>query len=279
MELTNESVVKPFLRWAGGKSWLVKHLEIPLNGLEFGSYHEPFLGGGSVFFSIISGRNSFLSDLNSDLISTYEILRDHPTRLINTLSTFRNSKSFYYRLRDTKSSSRIFNAAKFIYLNQTSYNGIYRVNLEGVYNVPYGFRQKEFLNEENLIAASNALKGVNLSCSDYKSTVTKVKKGDLVFLDPPYTVSHNHNGFIKYNQKLFSLQDQYQLAEYINAVADRKAYFILSNAAHKTISQIFAGCGKRYEVSRASLIGGLNAKRERVDEFIFTNIPSFKPLS
>jgi DNA adenine methylase len=134
----------PFLQWAGGKNWLIKHLETILPNPQFNNYHEPFLGGASLFLSINPDHQSFLSDLNSELIETYITLRDFPEELIQELQTYKNTESFYYKVRSDLPNSQIEKAARFIYLNQTSFNGIFRVNLKGEYNVPYGFRSKDF---------------------------------------------------------------------------------------------------------------------------------------
>lgn len=129
-------MVKPCLRWAGGKTWLIKYLAelLPRNG--FNNYHEPFLGGASIFLSIQPQGISYLSDLNQELIETYITLRDYPNEVIRVLSTYQNSHDYYYQIRNYKPRNPINKAARFIYLNQTSFNGIYRVNTKGEYNVP-----------------------------------------------------------------------------------------------------------------------------------------------
>lgn len=270
--------IKPFLRWAGGKRWLVRQLSERLTNLRFNNYHEPFLGGGSMFFNLSSQRGAFLSDLNEDLIETYKVVKSNAERLITELREYRNSERFYYSVRDKLPKDKVQRAARFIYLNQTSFNGIYRVNLKGVYNVPYGYRKKEFLEADNLRNVSTKLKKANLESIDFQEAIENVKKNDLCFLDPPYTVSHNHNGFIKYNQDLFSLDDQHRLAECIEKIKKKGGLYILSNAAHKTIDKIFGCLDKKIEIKRASLIGGLNANRGEVSEYLFTNIEVLKAL-
>lgn len=262
---------KPFLRWAGGKSWLIKHLG-NVKVSKFNNYHEPFLGGGATFFFLQPQNHSYLSDLNSDLIETYQALKINATGVIKTLETFLNTEGEYYRIRDRQYKSPIQRAAKFIYLNQTSFNGIYRVNLKGVYNVPYGFRNKNFLDRQNLLDVQIALKNTVIEACDFYSTIKNIRKGDLIFLDPPYTVSHNNNGFIKYNEKLFSLDDQIRLSKLIDHIKRKKAYYILTNAAHKTINEIFDRGDRRLTLNRASLIGGINSKRGQTNEYVFTNI-------
>lgn len=263
---------KPFLRWAGGKIWLSKRLTEVFGTLQFDRYHEPFLGGGSIFFSLPKPKRSFLSDTNQALIETYNCLKNDPHKIIKKLKKFSNDEQSYYRIRRQVYKNPYERAAQFIYLNQTSYNGIYRVNLKGVYNVPYGHREKNFLEEEVLHAASAALQNSTIFSGDFDESKDNIMRGDLVFIDPPYTVSHNKNGFIKYNKSLFSLEDQHRLALYIEHIKRVGAKYILTNAAHNTIREIFSQGEKVFEVERASLIGGRKAKRGRVSELLFTNL-------
>lgn len=264
---------KPFLRWAGGKSWLIKYLDKIIGNQSFNNYHEPFLGGGSIYFYLSPKNTAYLSDLNGELISTYKAIKESPDDVIAQLQQYHNTSADYYTIRQSVPRTPCEVAARFIFLNQTSFNGIYRVNAKGEYNVPYGNRTKEFLEEDKLRAASLKLKNATLIEGDFECIKSNIQKGDLVFLDPPYTVSHNNNGFIKYNQKLFSLEDQYRLRRLIDFIKSKGGYYILTNAAHQTIRDIFTQEDDvRYELSRASLIGGENATRGQIKEYIFTNI-------
>lgn len=260
------------MRWAGGKSWLIKHLGdlLPRNG--YLNYHEPFLGGASVFLHLKPQGASYLSDLNSELIDTYIAIRDLPLKVIKVLSSYRNTKEFYYEMRDYEPKNKIEKAARFIYLNHTSFNGIYRVNLKGEYNVPYGYREKEFLDKDALLSVSKALQESVLQSGDFDIIRGNIHERDLVFLDPPYTVSHNENGFIKYNQTIFSLDDQVRLSALVRFINDLGAYYILTNAAHRAIEEIFDNGDRRVELNRASTIGGFNAQRGQTSEYLFTNI-------
>lgn len=262
---------KPFLRWAGGKNWLLKDLYkfIPTNG--FNNYIEPFLGGGSVFFHLQPDK-AFLSDLNSELTDTYYALKEYVEEIILELGSYKNTEEFYYKMRDTLPRTDIKRAARFIFLNQTSFNGIYRENLSGKYNVPYGHRTKNFLDEEILRKASKSLSNATINSRDFEQSINDINEGDLVFIDPPYTVTHNDNGFIKYNSKLFDLEAQYRLSAFVDQIKDRNAFYILTNAAHKDVKAIFTKDGDQiHTVSRASLIGGKKATRGQYKEFIFTN--------
>jgi DNA adenine methylase len=264
--------VKPFLRWAGGKTWLIKHFHNLFPGLKYSSYHEPFLGSGALFFFLQHKKTAYLSDLNPELIDTYFALKEDIEKVISELKKFKNTKEEYYKIRDLKFKRDFKNAARFIYLNQTSFNGIYRVNLKGIYNVPYGFRRKNFFEPENLRIVSMRLQNAVLKNSDFSVVKLHLKKGDLVFLDPPYTVTHNNNGFIKYNQKLFSLDDQYRLSALIDFIEKKQAYYILTNAAHSKVEEIFEKGHRKIILKRASLIGGINAKRGHYSELIFSNL-------
>lgn len=265
-----EFQTKPFLRWAGGKNWLIKHLD-ELHLSNFNNYHEAFLGGGSVFF-YLKPKQAYLSDLNGDLIETYSAVKENAQRVIKILKRFKNTESDYYKIRKGVFSDKFERAAKFIYLNQTSFNGIYRVNLKGVYNVPYGFRNKCFIEEDKLLNAQRALKNATLRKGDFFDIILNVKKNDLVFLDPPYTVSHNNNGFIKYNEKIFQLEDQQRLSQLIDEIKRKDAYYILTNAAHYIIDAFFEKGDTKMELNRANLIGGQNSKRGQTTEFVFTNL-------
>lgn len=274
--------IEPFLRWAGGKNWLKNHIKAIIRIEDYNNYHEPFLGGASIFFNLSPSNTSFLSDTNSNLIETYSAIKENYANVIQELKLFNNTEVDYYRIRKQKFEDKFKSAAQFIYLNQTSFNGIYRVNLNGGYNVPYGFRSKKVFNEDNLRNCMNALRNSTLFSGDFECILDNVQKNDLVFLDPPYTVSHNKNGFIKYNKKLFSLSDQYRLKETINYIDKIGAFYVLTNAAHEKIFEIFNKDSYVVELSRGSSIGGLKAKRGRVNEFLFSNIstvPSMQDTS
>lgn len=267
--------IEPFVRWAGGKTWIIPHLPEIIGEIQIEHYHEPFLGGGAVFFSSEHRKKSYLSDANPQLINTYIQVKEHPEELIELFSQFENTSETYYQVRDELTlENSIENAARFLFLNQTSYNGLYRVNRQGRYNVPYGNRKNWTYHPDKIRAASVKLQNTRISVGDFEVNKYRVKAHDLVFLDPPYTVSHKNNGFIAYNQKLFSLEDQKRLKQYIEYVKHKGAFYILTNAAHDTIRDIFLTEGDRIvELQRNSLIGGKNALRTAISEYVFTNIP------
>lgn len=265
--------VAPFLRWAGGKRWLVPQILELVGETSINRYHEPFLGGASVFFGLAPKGEVSLSDLNGELMSVYEQVRDSPDEVAHLLGQYANTPEEYYFARASTPADAAASAARFIYLNHTSFNGIYRVNLKGEYNVPYGNRKHTNIPDlEWLRRASVRLEKAKLRAQSFETALESVTEGDLVFLDPPYTVAHNNNGFVKYNQHLFSFEDQKKLAKAIEAINAAGARYILTNAAHISISDLFSPLGTRITVSRKNSIGGSNAIRGRADEYLFTNL-------
>lgn len=272
-EVAAAKSLSPFLRWAGGKRWLVPDILKLLGETPVNRYHEPFLGGASVFFALSPGGEVRLSDLNTDLITVYRRVRDNPDGVAEILERYENTSDCYYSARASNPATDDELAGRFIYLNHTSYNGIYRVNLRGEYNVPYGNRSRTKMpDRESLEEVSRRLQGVELYGRSFEISLGDVNEGDLVFLDPPYTVAHNNNGFVKYNQHLFSFEDQKLLAKSIKEISDKGARFILTNAAHKSIEELFSPLGRKMTVARRNVIGGVNANRGRANEYVFTNI-------
>lgn len=265
-----------FIRWAGGKSWLVPYVQEMVSGLQYKDYHEPFMGGASVFFALEEPGTSYLSDINEELINTFTAVRDNPHKVIDYLSTFSNDEESYYAIREREPRGKYQKAARFLYLNTYSFNGIYRVNKQGKYNVPYGYRNNILIDYDRILCVSKKLKKAVLRTQDFAAAKDNIKAGDLIFLDPPYVVpKESSEVFIKYNQILFSLEDQYRLADLIDWIDDQNAYFILTNAYDKTIRNIFLnrGNGRVITRERSSLIGGKQAYRGKVQEYIFTNVP------
>lgn len=265
-----------FLRWAGSKQ---RHLPRLSNyfSSDFKRYHEPFLGGGNVFLNLVdSEKESHLSDLNPDLVNCFKIVKSFPNQVIERLGEYKNTKQDYINERHKVYQDPIKSAAKFIYINRTCFNGIYRVNSKGIFNVPYGYRRNvDLVTEKNIHEISRRLRNSNLYCSDFSERLREVASGDLVFLDPPYTTAHQNNGFIEYNQKIFSWDDQENLKNAILQIASIGAYFVLTNAAHESIRELYKDFGNPTILDRFSLIGGKGAKREKVQEFIYSNVGEF----
>lgn len=265
--------ITSFIRWAGGKSWLVPFVHELTLELKYNNYHEPFMGGASVFFALETPNHNTLSDMNKELVNTFCVVRDNPERVITHLSGLKTDETSYYEIRESEPIEKYQRAARFLYLNTYSYNGLYRVNRQGKYNVPYGQRGNIKMDFDRLRESSNKLKNVDIICQDFDAIKQSIQAGDLVFLDPPYTVSKDENMFIKYNSTLFSLDDQYRLGKLVDYIKEQGAYYILTNAAHFKITEIFGDKDRMITLSRNSLIGGKKAFRGKVEEYIFTNIP------
>lgn len=231
------------------------------------------MGGGAVFFAIDPLGQAYLNDSNAELVETYQQIRDQPDLVIRSLKRLKNSKKEYYAIRKRKPIKPYTRAARFIYLNRCSFNGIYRVNSLGGYNVPYGHRKNvDIVTAHNLHAVSSVLQNRVITCTDFSAQLDNVCENDLVFLDPPYTVAHENNGFIEYNQKLFSWEDQIRLRSFVEDIERRGAYFILTNASHESILRLYDDIGTIYKRSRYSQVGGRNKTRGMYNELIITNV-------
>lgn len=265
---TNKNSVTPILKWAGGKRWLVEsHPEI--FSLNYNRLIEPFMGSGAVFFKL-APDSSIISDSNQELISTYEAIRNDWLSVETALKRHhsRHSKAYYYKMRDTKPRTPHGRAARFIYLNRTCWNGLYRVNLQGKFNVPIGTKTNVLLETDNFKKVSELLEKAELDCCDFEKTIDKAQKGDLLFVDPPYTVKHNQNGFIKYNESLFSWEDQVRLKEAIIRAKNRSARIILTNAHHESIIELYKGIGTQSPLTRSSVISGIAKHRGAYEELL-----------
>jgi len=270
---------KPFLRWAGGKNWLIKNIEsyLPDN---FNNYFEPFLGGGSIFIYLktkgLIKNKAYLSDINPELINSYNAVKSNIDKLIDLLLDHKNEKDYYYNLREKLFDDDLQKASRFIFLNRTSFNGIYRENLNGKYNVPFGFKDyKELFDFENFRNLNTIFQGCEFASIDFEKLKKRIKQKDLVFIDPPYTVAHGLNGFVKYNQKIFSWSDQMRLNKFLEYIKEKEAYFIMTNAHHESIIELFRDTGEIYIQSRPSLVGGKGAKRAKYKEVIISNIKTY----
>lgn len=267
----NKHTIDPVFRWAGGKRWLVSRLRGQFDISQYSSYVEPFVGGGAMLFAFLP-QHAFISDANEHLIQAYQGIRDNIDGVIGFLKNQRTDEETYYQVRSMVPTNATEAAGRFVYLNRTSFNGIYRENLKGEYNVPWGKKLNYKFDLDNLRKASEYLKSVNISSGDFEHCLEFVQADSLVFLDPPYTISKNNNVFIKYNQKTFSVQDQERLSAMIDEIKRRNAFYILTNANHEQVKEIFDKEDQIIDLTRSSLIGGTNAQRGDYEECIFTNL-------
>lgn len=236
----NSLRISPFLRWPGGKRWLLKTLATKINSDLIENYYEPFLGGGAIFFHF-RFKKSYLTDVNYDLINAYINVRDQHDKLIKKLKTMPNDRVSYNKFKAMNSSSNAVNAARFLYLNRMAFSGMYRVNKMGIFNVPYGGdKSLDFFWSNDLLKnCSLALSSATIECCDFSKMISKAGVNDLVFCDPPYTVTHSNSGFKRYNESIFSWQDQIRLRDEIFKAVDRGAEVILTNAADQEIANLY----------------------------------------
>lgn len=272
----------PFVKWAGGKSQLIPQI-IRLMPSRFARYFEPFLGGGAVFFHTASyNRNAFLSDINLDLINAYKIIRNNVEELITALKYHQDEyskspKSYYYQLRDkTKGLNKIENAARFITLNKTCYNGLYRVNKKGLFNVPIGrYKNPLICDPVNLRKMSIVLSqsASYLGVIDYKKIlVEKADKDDFVYLDPPFHPISNTANFTSYTNNGFTLEDQKELATIFKELTRRGCKLLLSNSNTEEIRRLYSDFSHLTELALVNRsINAVGSKRVGHVELLIRN--------
>jgi len=237
-----------------------------------GRYFEPFLGSGALFFHLRPARAT-LSDLNAELVNAYRQVCDRVDEVIEALRPLRHSQREYKKQRQLVPDGALERAVQFIYLNRTCWNGLYRVNRAGRFNVPIGrHRYPRVCDPEVLRAAGGALRGAKLLAGDFEDVLKDAREGDFVYLDPPYaTAAHPRaNGFIEYNSSLFALADQKRLAAVAHDLRRRGCLVLISNVDHPTIVSLFRGF-RSTRISRSSTIAGIITDRGKVRERLFLN--------
>lgn len=260
--------MRPFLKWAGSKKWLVRRgLEFPIG--EFDRYFEPFVGSGAVFFHLLP-QKAVLSDMNSHLMNCYQHLRDDWLSVFETYKELfsNHSKENFYLTRENLVSKGAMGAGQFLYLNRSCFNGIFRVNLAGKFNVPLGSKISDPFEKSDFERWANALEECELYNCDFESIIDRMSDRDFAFVDPPYTVAHNKNGFIEYNEHIFSWDDQLRLASALIRAKKRGVRFILTNANHDSVRQLYEPYFDIEEVDRKSAIAANVAKRRPISEII-----------
>jgi DNA adenine methylase len=241
--VSSVEAARPFLRWAGGKTRLLSRL-LPFVPPRFNNYHEPFLGAGALFFATRARKagTAYLGDLNEELINIWLIVRDKPNQLFNELNKYYglNSGADYYRVRSERPTTSVKRAARFFYLNQTSWNGLWRVNRWGVYNVPWGARPFKGISTKELIAASAAFKSTHIECVDFRANLDRPKRGDFVYLDPPYLPISDTSKFSGYTETRFRVKDLQELAQVCDHLSRRGIYWVLSNRDTSKVRELFS---------------------------------------
>ncbi len=263
---------KPFVKWAGGKRQLTAFLlnEIPT---EFNTYIEPFVGGGALLFEILP-KKAIINDLNEELINTYLVIKNNVDDLIESLKKHKNEKAYFYEIRalNPEKLSPVERASRFIYLNKTCFNGLYRENSKGQFNVPFGkYKNPKILDEENLRAVSDYLNSIDVKIynRDYKDICNLAKKGDFIYLDPPYYPISKTSSFTKYNKYDFTEKDQIQLSKVFKELDKKGCYVMLSNSNTDFIKNLYKNFNiKEIEASRAINCKGDRRKKAKVEVLI-----------
>lgn len=281
---------KPFLKWAGGKRALLDQI-LPELSLSGGSYFEPFLGAGAVLLALPRETPKFASDSNGELINAWSVVRDAPTELIRSLEGFDHSKATFLKVRALDRSpswlanaSNIERAARTIYLNRTCFNGLYRVNSKGQFNVPFGsYKRPDFVNNENIHAVSDFLGAregqpamVTFANTDFAEAVRKATTGDTVYFDPPYAPISETSSFVSYTSAGFGFSEQERLRDLSVELVRRGVRVLISNAHVESIEKLYSGLkGFSMRVVRAPRpIAASGKNRGSVGEFLISGMPN-----
>lgn len=268
-----------FLKWPGGKRRLIEQMESKIPK-DINNYYEPFMGAASVFFHIkqkFNPKQCTISDLNEDLVNVFISVRDNPKELMRHLEKLKkdHSEENYYLIREKfnlKKFKGIKRSAVFIYLNKTCYNGMYRVNSKGEFNVPIGrYKNPEIYNKENILSASELLQGVNILCQDYRKIVPSLKKGDFVYLDPCYDPLKK-TSFVAYTPGRFKIEDRYDLFDFMVKARKNGANLMLSNNNLELVKEMYLDQKFKVNIIYASRSVNSNPlKRGKIPELLITN--------
>jgi DNA adenine methylase len=265
------SPAAPFLKWAGGKGRLLPQYTSCFPA-KFKNYHEPFLGGGAVFFRL-QPPSAFLSDSNAELIDCYRAIRDETNEVIAALGKHRHEKEHYYKVREQIpwELSRAERAARMIFLNRTCFNGLYRLNRQGRFNVPMGsYKNPKICPADRLLAASAALQGARLEHRSFEKVLDHARAGDFAYFDPPYFPLSPTSSFTSYDQEGFRKKEQEKLAEVMSELDRRGVLVMQSNSDCGYIRNLYQGFKMR-EALAARSINSVSTRRGRISELVITN--------
>lgn len=269
-----EETARPFLKWVGGKRGLLPTLKAHIPA-RFGRYHEPFVGGGALFFHFACrralARGAVLSDNNERLIRAYHGVRDTVEDVIDRLSSYPHEKDFYLRMReeqiDQRSDAEV--AAWLIYVNRTGFNGLYRVNQKNKFNVPFGdYENPKICDADNLRACSRALKGVELRCEPFDRVADRAEAGDFVYFDPPYVPISATSSFTSYTANGFGVPHQEKLASVARSLKARGVHVLLSNSSAPLVRELYKEGFSLVEVQAARSINSCATGRGKVAELL-----------
>ncbi len=260
--------VKPFLKWVGGKRKLLPHI-LPMLPAKFGRYHEPFVGGGALFFARRPERAT-LADSNSRLVRAYRGVRDHVDEVVLRLSDMPHEKATFEKVRasDVDAMSDAGVAWWLVYLNKTGFNGLYRVNSRNIFNVPFGdMTAPRICDEPRLRACSHALQGVEVLESEFETVLDRAEKGDFVYFDPPYVPMSASSCFVSYTKTGFDMPAQQRLVEVAATLKRRGVHVLLSNSAAPAVYELYSAFDIQ-EVSLNRLVGASAASRGKIKELL-----------
>ena len=270
-----KSETYPIVKWVGGKRQLMFEL-IKNMPKSYNRYFEPFIGGGALFFEL-QPEQAYISDMNEELINLYSVVRDNVYELINDLSKHEVSKEYFLEIRNIDRTeqytelSDVERASRFIYLNRTCFNGMYRVNSQGQFNVPFGhYKNPRIIDENNLLNCSELLKKTEIKCADFSEILTKVKKGDLVYFDPPYVPLNETSSFTSYTKDGFDINMQFKLRDVCDELDNKGVKFILSNSDTKLVNELYVN----YEIKKVFASRQINANadgRGKITEVLVRN--------
>ena len=267
---------KPILKWAGGKTQMLDSI-LPRFPDSYGKYIEPFFGGGAVFFAL-QPDNAVIADSNPELINLYSTVANNVDAVIDELRKFTNTEEMFYDVRsqDWESLSPVEAAARTIYLNKTCFNGLYRVNKKGQFNVPFGkYKNPKILDEDNLRAASSLLSKARIVCCDYSEVLENLTcPNDLIFLDPPYVPISEYSDFKRYTKEQFYLADHEKLAKTYRALSDKGCHVFLTNSNHSIVQNLYSGF--KYEVIQTRRHISCDSKTRKGEDVIVSTLPENK---
>lgn len=273
VEKVEPVVAAPLLKWAGGKRQLLPEIRKHVPE-KFGRYFEPFVGGGAVFFDLFAAERvrsrCYLGDVNVELMETYLVVRNEPAALVSALQAHarKHSEDHYYATRAARPASSVAVAARMIYLNRTCYNGLYRVNKAGNFNVPIGrYSNPTVCDEANLRACSEALEYAELVTGDFASVLAEARRGDFAYFDPPYVPVSETSDFTAFTATGFKLADHERLVACARRLKEQGVRVLLSNADLPVVRKLYKG----FEVRRVEVRRNINskgAKREPVGELL-----------
>lgn len=269
-------MAKPIIKWVGGKRQLLDEIKL-LMPTNYNKYFEPFIGGGALFFDL-EKENSLINDYNVELYNLYTTLRDNPLELIESLKSHLNDSEYYYKIRSLDRDIENYNlltnidkASRFIYLNKTCFNGLYRVNLKGQNNSPFGrYDNPKYFEEDNFYKCSELLKKTEITNGSFENIKSKINKGDFIYFDPPYDPLDKTSAFTSYTEVGFNNTMQIKVKELCDYINEIEAYFMVSNSYTPFILNLY----KDYKINIVKANRTINSngsKRNKVNEVLIIN--------